>query len=279
MIPGKFYGYRMESEGMQPDNIINCIFENCQFVYDQLYSTIRTNAYFKDCFFYNCLRVNTGESFIADNCRFVRTKNSGVEGAFIEMKTWKTFVDNNPSKKYLTPSITYNVKLILKNCSFDAGNSFAHLISSHLTDNKPMAVNVDLLIEDCELLNFISSGDLMAGNEIIHFNSYIIKGSMAPSIKFRVQSNWTGKMSLVNSVVDAYYGDSYFQTSKDLIVRDANICDGKLSLTGVYVHPSYNYIPILLFKDMPKEGTLYWQDGKPSWSNGTYWVDATGKPL
>ena len=31
--------------------------------------------------------------------------------------------------------------------------------------------------------------------------------------------------------------------------------------------------------EIPSLGTLYWQNNKPTWSNGTQWVDATGTPI
>lgn len=278
MIPGKFHGYRMESEALQYDNVINCVFENCKIIYDQLFSSIRTNACFKDCMLYNCLRFNTSETFIADNCRFVRSSNSGIKGAFVEMRTWNCFLDNNPSKKNLNSSTTYNIKVVLKNCFFDAGNMASHLVSSHLTDNNPLQVNVDMIIDNCELQNFTSDGVIISGNEGIHFNNLSIQNTYAPIIKLRIQSKWTGVMSIAKSVLDAYYGNSYYRTSKELAVYNSKIDNGKLSLKGVFVSPSYNYINII-FKDMPKEGTLFWQNNRPTWSNGTTWVDSTGKPI
>lgn len=279
MIPGKFHGYRMESESIQYDNVSNCTFENCLIAYDQLFSSIRTCAYFKDCLFYDCLRINTGDTFVAENCRFIRTNNCRFVGAFLETKIWRVFTDNNPTKKELTSNTKYTIQLKLKNCSFDAGGNAAHLISSHLTDYNPKSVDVDLAIEDCNLKNFTSDGEIIAGNEKVNFNSLLIDHTDAPNIRFKVHSNWSGKVSLVNSVLDAYYGKSHFQTSKDLIVRDATINAGKLSLSGVFVQPSYNYISDILFENMPKEGTFYWQNGMPTWSDGARWVDSTGKPL
>ena len=279
IIPGKFGGYRMDSETMQSDNVNNCVFENCHIIYDQLYSTIRTSANFNDCLFYNCLRFNTGEAFMAENCKFIRTEKSGIKGAFIETKVWKCYKDNNPSKKHLTPNTSYSIKLVLKDCVFDAGGNTAHLISSHLTDYNPLAVDVDLSVENCEIKNVSSGGLFISGDEGINFKSIIIKNTSAQDLKFRVQPKWTGIISLINSALVVSDGKNSSLISKELIFRNATFDSGKINLNDIFVTPSYNYIPESIFKGMPKAGTLYWQSGKPSWSNGSKWVDYSGKPI
>lgn len=56
---------------------------------------------------------------------------------------------------------------------------------------------------------------------------------------------------------------------------------GTLNVSGTKIYPSFNTImdgksAALTVNGMPAAGTLYWQNGKPTWSNGTAWVDATG---
>ena len=51
-----------------------------------------------------------------------------------------------------------------------------------------------------------------------------------------------------------------------------------LSVSGITVLPDLNSLlgRNVTFSGMPAAGTMYWQNGQPTWSDGTNWVDATG---
>lgn len=59
------------------------------------------------------------------------------------------------------------------------------------------------------------------------------------------------------------------------------IINGTIVLNHVKVFSDFNSLvdgnDTLTYTGMPAAGTLYWQNGKPTWSNGTNWVDATGQ--
>lgn len=59
------------------------------------------------------------------------------------------------------------------------------------------------------------------------------------------------------------------------------IINGTIALNGVKIFPDFNSLVdgnnMLTYTEMPAAGTLYWQNGKPTWSNGSNWVDANGQ--
>lgn len=58
------------------------------------------------------------------------------------------------------------------------------------------------------------------------------------------------------------------------------ITDGTIALNGARIFPDFNSLvdnnSSLTYTGMPDAGTMYWQNGQPTWSNGTNWVDASG---
>lgn len=60
-------------------------------------------------------------------------------------------------------------------------------------------------------------------------------------------------------------------------IGNGKIVNGTISLNGAKILPSYNSMvePTLTINGMPSVGTFYF-NGKPTWSNGTNWVDANG---
>ena len=62
-----------------------------------------------------------------------------------------------------------------------------------------------------------------------------------------------------------------------------SLINGTIILNGVKVFPNFNSLVdgnnTLIYTGMPAVGILYWQNGKPTWSNGTNWVDATGQTV
>ena len=60
-----------------------------------------------------------------------------------------------------------------------------------------------------------------------------------------------------------------------------SINNGTLNLNGAVILDSYNRFrkTDLTVTGMPAAGTFYFQNGRPTWSNGTNWVDANGDAL
>lgn len=65
-----------------------------------------------------------------------------------------------------------------------------------------------------------------------------------------------------------------------LKLNGGKIINGTIALNSAKVFPDFNSLvdgnDTLTYIEMPSAGILYWQNGKPTWSNGTNWVDATG---
>lgn len=57
-----------------------------------------------------------------------------------------------------------------------------------------------------------------------------------------------------------------------------SLSNGTVVLNGCAVLPTYDAFAGVTVSGMPKAGTIKWDanNGKPLWSNGTAWVDATG---
>lgn len=83
-------------------------------------------------------------------------------------------------------------------------------------------------------------------------------------------------------------GGKTIELSNKTLYNNPNVLafrgSGTLNVSGTKIYPSFNTImdgksASLTVNGMPAAGTLYWQNGKPTWSNGTAWVDATGTPV
>ena len=66
-----------------------------------------------------------------------------------------------------------------------------------------------------------------------------------------------------------------------IIFNGGKISGGNVKLNGAKIYPNYNTLldRVASTEQMPAEGTMYWQSGRPTWSNGTNWVDAAGTPV
>ena len=72
--------------------------------------------------------------------------------------------------------------------------------------------------------------------------------------------------------------------NKKLIYIGQSGCfiNGTVDVTGATIYPNYNALiegSKLVVQGIPAAGTLYFQKGKPTWSNGSTWVDANGQQI
>lgn len=64
------------------------------------------------------------------------------------------------------------------------------------------------------------------------------------------------------------------------IGRNGQFINGTINVTGSYIYPNFNALikdSKVIVKGMPAVGTMFFQNGKPTWSNGKEWVDANGR--
>ena len=69
-------------------------------------------------------------------------------------------------------------------------------------------------------------------------------------------------------------------TNKEIVVgRGGGFVNGTINVSGSSILPSYNSLVDksgIVVTGMPAAGTYYFQKGRPTWSNGSVWVDANG---
>lgn len=69
-------------------------------------------------------------------------------------------------------------------------------------------------------------------------------------------------------------------TNKEIVVgQGGSFVNGTINVSGSSILPSYNSLvdnKDIVVTGMPVIGTYYFQKGKPTWSNGSIWVDANG---
>lgn len=62
--------------------------------------------------------------------------------------------------------------------------------------------------------------------------------------------------------------------------KNGRFVNGEIDVTGSVIFPSFNALiesADIVVRGMPGLGTMYFQRGRPTWSNGTAWVDASGR--
>lgn len=66
------------------------------------------------------------------------------------------------------------------------------------------------------------------------------------------------------------------------IGKEGCFLNGTIDISGSSIYPNYNELvrnPNITVKGIPAAGTFFFQKGIPTWSNGTAWVDASGKVI
>lgn len=61
--------------------------------------------------------------------------------------------------------------------------------------------------------------------------------------------------------------------------KRGGVINGTLNINGAVIYPNYNSLidgSNIIVKGIPAAGTIYFQKGKPTWSNGKAWVDSSG---
>lgn len=71
--------------------------------------------------------------------------------------------------------------------------------------------------------------------------------------------------------------------NKEIIIgKGGGLKNGTIDVSGSSIYPNFNSLiecANIKVKGMPVKGTYYYQKGKPTWSNGTVWVDANGNEV
>ena len=74
-----------------------------------------------------------------------------------------------------------------------------------------------------------------------------------------------------------------FISNKDIFIgRGGGLENGILDVSGCAIYPNYNSLidnKNLKVTGMPAAGTYYFQKGRPTWSNGSSWIDSSGNVI
>lgn len=72
-------------------------------------------------------------------------------------------------------------------------------------------------------------------------------------------------------------------SNKEIVIgKNGGLENGIVDVSGCTIYPNYNSLidnKNLIVIGMPAAGTYYFQNGRPTWSNGTLWVDSAGKEI
>lgn len=248
-------------------NVIeNCRFENCDFLYVRKNGTQdRLRCRFSNCSFYNCSYLSVGNETELIGCQFVANQETKYE--------MLTLI----GKEYGNENIVNRLRI--RNCEFELNNYSKPFIvdrGSKLLRHMVLEIDNTQIKVNGKNVTFVSRNTSRDGESQIVFDDFTIKDSRIINCVFSVLKGWSGSLSVVNSIVPI---------DKGVITRDVSFYnatlkkgDTQIHLDGVKVQPDYNSLPVnsSVFTGQPAVGTFYWQKGKPTWCNGSNWVDANG---
>ena len=86
----------------------------------------------------------------------------------------------------------------------------------------------------------------------------------------------------IESIIDLKKKKLILENKQIYIGKKGTFKNGSVDITGSAIYPNFNALidcPDIDVKGMPSTGTFYFQGGRPTWSNGTTWVDANGKVI
>ena len=84
----------------------------------------------------------------------------------------------------------------------------------------------------------------------------------------------------INSAFDLNMNTMNLVDKEIIIGRNGHIINGTIDVTGSFIYPNFNALideSNVVITGMPATGTMFFQNGKPTWSNGREWVDANGQ--
>lgn len=247
-------------------NVIdNCRFENCNQVYVRRNSTQdRLKCKFINCSIYNSSYISVVNETEMIGCRINNDKQ-------MEYELFTLFGKDASSRSEVN-------SLLIKDCIIGVNNNSNVFIMDRgvkALRHMNLAIDNSVISADKAGLGFWGRNTIRNGESLIEFDNFTIKDSRIDNYVLSIQKGWTGSISIINSTVPIVKGKITNETS----FYNASLKgDSKIHLEGVKVQPDYNSLPLSssVFSGQPASGTMFWQKGEPTWSNGTHWVDATG---
>lgn len=261
----KFWGEENGTFNFAMNLIENCRFENCE----QLY--VRMNSFqdllkckFINCSFYNSSYISVGNETELIGCRFVTDNVPKYEQLALF------------GKEYAQGNIVN--RLLLKDCIIDLNNNKPFIVDRGSRSLRNFTIDIDnsTIQTDSSASTFVSRNSSRDGDSRICFEEFVVKDSRISNCVLSILKGWSGYLSVANSNVPIDKGTISRETSFYKAALKEG--DTQIHLDGVRVYPDYNSLPqnCPSLTGMPAEGTLYFQKGRPTWSNGSNWVDATG---
>ena len=267
-MSNKYFGGENGTFKFAMNVVDNCRFENCE----QLY--VRKNSLqdmlqckFQNCSFYNCSYISVGNETELNGCQIVNDSNSKYELFALSGK---------PSDNEI---ITNRLKI--KDCKIEVKNNKPLIIDRGVRSLRHMVFDIEnsQICTDINGVPFFSRDVVRDGESVIEFDDFIIRDSEIRNYVMSAMKGWSGLFSVVNSNVPIENG----VITKETSFYNASFIKGdtKIHLDGVKIQPDFNSLPLgsPALTGHPATGTLYWQKGRPTWSNGFHWVDAVGNTI
>lgn len=137
-----------------------------------------------------------------------------------------------------------------------------------------------------EVINFPDEEDITSGtNNLLRFKDRDGSDGMG-YVVLRKNKSFAEQLTQENTIYEIRYdfdlGGASVTIPSNCVLKfnGGKITDGTIALNDARIFPDFNSLvdnnSSLTYTGMPAAGTMYWQNGQPTWSNGTNWVDASG---
>ena len=262
----KYWGEESGTFAFAMNIVDNCRFDNCEKIYVLKNSTQdKLKCKFVNCSFYNCSYLSAGNETELIGCKFVTDIATNAELV--------TLFGHDYGKENLIN------RLLIKDCIIEINNNFKPFIvdrGSKSLRHLILTIDNSRIISNVTGLQFVSRNVSRDGESQIVFDDFTIKDSQINNYVLSILKGWSGSISVVNSSVPI---------SDGIITRESSFYNASLRpgdtlihIDGVSILPTFNSLPFnsSVLTGQPAVGTLFWINGKPTWSNGSHWVDANG---
>ncbi len=169
------------------------------------------------------------------------------------------------------------------------GGYDARRISIHLSKNcKKMLVGTDSCSSNGDVVSMNVYSDNLLVDDLYTSNNNVFTLNKKVGIDaFYYKNSSDNFLSRIGTIQIYSTFDLEMKTlnlNKKLIYIGQSGCfiNGTVDVTGATIYPNYNALiegSKLVVQGIPAAGTFYFQKGKPTWSNGSTWVDANGQQI